>query len=161
MYTAHACSPHREIVLWCDSRESDYNQPRNKKRKTCDTTMKREETEQRGLDMTEELKGMHKEKMTLSEVQYRLWARMLVTGIHSSKDNPPQVPMITGGTLCRLVGSQKHELEQFIISTAATIVKAAVTQNSSCSSIVQSPHIVNEWGHTTTKGPGCVSWESI
>ena len=157
MYTAYACSPQREIMLWCDSRESDDNQPRNKKRKTGDTVTKREETEQRVLDMAEELKEMHKEKMTLSEVQYRLWARMLVTGIHSSKDNPPQVPMITGGTPRRPVGSQKNELEQGLISTAATIVKAAVTQNSSCSSIVQSPHInqtVNDGATPPQRGPG-------
>ena len=41
---------------------------------------------------------MHEDELNLSEVQYRLWARMLVTGVDSSKENPPQVPMITGST---------------------------------------------------------------
>lgn len=96
---------------------------------------KREETEQRVIDMAKELKEMHKEKMNLSEVQYRLWAR---TGVHSSKDNPPQVPMTTG-SIPR--GSVSQDLEESIISTAATIVKAAVAQNSPSSSVVQSPLI--------------------
>ena len=46
--------------------------------------------------------------MNLSEVQYRLWARMLVTGVHSSKDNPPQFPMITGSIPHCPVTSQKN-----------------------------------------------------
>ena len=141
MYTAYASSPQREIVLWCDSRDCDEDPPKNKRRKTGETMTKREETEQRVLDVAEELKDMHRDKMNLSEVQYRLWARMLVTGVHSSKDNPPQVPMIMGSTPRRPVTSQKKELEESLISTAATIVKASVAQNSPCSSIVQSPQI--------------------
>ena len=49
-----------------------------------------EETEQRVVEIIEELRGMHESSLKLSEVQYRLWARMLVTGVHSSKENPPK-----------------------------------------------------------------------
>ena len=40
---------------------------------------KREETQQRVLDIVEELKEIHEDsELKLKEVQYRLWARMLV-----------------------------------------------------------------------------------
>ena len=61
------------------SRESDGNLPKNKRRKTGDTMTKRKETQQCVLDIAEELKEMHEDsELKLKEVQYRLWARMLV-----------------------------------------------------------------------------------
>ena len=154
MYTAYATCPRKEIMLWCDSRESDEDLPKNKRRKTGDTMTKREETEQRVAEIAEELKEMHEEELKLSEVQYRLWARMLVTGVHSSKETPPQVPMITGSTPRRQT-SQKKDFEERIISTAAAVVKA-VSQNSPSSSVVQSPQVnqaITE-GTTPQKGLG-------
>ena len=51
---------------------------------------KHEETEQRVADIAEELKEMHEEKLKLSEVQYRLWARMLVTKVpFQQRDSTP------------------------------------------------------------------------
>ena len=135
MYTAYASCPHKEILLWCDSGGIDEEPPKNKKRKTSDTMSKHEETEQRVAEVAEELKEMHEDKLKLSEVQFRLWARMLVTGVHSSKETPPQIPMITGSTPRRQMSQQES-----IISTAAAVVKA-VTQNSPSSSIVQSPQV--------------------
>ena len=98
VYTAYTTCPRMEIMLWCDSRESDEDLPKNKRHKTGDTMTKHEETEQRVAEIAEELKEMHEEELKLSEVQYRLWAQMLVTGVQSSKETPPQVPMITGST---------------------------------------------------------------
>ena len=99
----------------------------------------REEAEERVVEIAEELRQLHENNLKLSEVQYRLWARMLVTGVHSSKENPPQVPMITGSTPRRQL-SQRKEFQESIISTAAAVVKA-VTQNSPNSSVIQSPQI--------------------
>ena len=65
---------------------------------TSDTMTKHEEREQRVLEIAEELREMHENSLKLSEAQYRLWVRMLVTGVLSSKENPSQVPMITGNT---------------------------------------------------------------
>ena len=45
---------------------------------------------------------MHSDKCNLSDPQYRLWARMITNGIHSSKETPPQVLMITGLRLLEL-----------------------------------------------------------
>ena len=67
---------------------------------------------------------------------------MIQNGIHTSKDSPPQVPMITGG----IPGNKKKKapeesgkntVEQTIISTATAIAKVL----NSPSQITQSPHI--------------------
>ena len=97
-----ACS--KQIVLWCDDRDDDpiQSNPRpRKKRKIDDTTSKREEKEQHVEEIAKELKDKHEGNLELNDTQYRLWARMIVSGIHSSMDTPPQVPMITGCTLKR------------------------------------------------------------
>ena len=137
MYTAYATW----IMLWCDSRCGDDNNednPRSKRRKTSDVASKREENEQRVAEIADELKERHEENLKLSEVQYRLWARMLVTGVHSSRENPPQVPMITGSTPRRK--PQNKEFQESIVITAAAVVKA-MTQNSPNSTTIQSPQI--------------------
>ena len=90
---------------------------------------KREETEQCVVEIAEELREMHENSLKLSEVQYCSWAQMLV---HSGKENPPQVPMITGSTRRQVF--QEKDLEESIVSIAAVVVKA-VTQNSPCSSL--------------------------
>ena len=142
MYSAYATCLGKEILLWCDGRggeDTDEEYPKSKRRKASDVTSKREETEQRVIEIADELKQLHQDKLELSEVQYRLWARMLVTGVHCSKENPPQVPVITGTTPRRKT-SQNKEFQESIISTAAAVVKA-VTQNSPNSSTIQSPQI--------------------
>ena len=154
MYTNYASYPGKEILLWCDSRsgeDRDEEHPKSKRHKS-DVTSKREEAEQRVVEIAEELKELHEDKLKLSEVQYRLWARMLVTGIHSSKENPPQVPMITGSTPRRQV-PQKKDFQESIISTAAAVVKA-VTQNSPNSSVVQSPRIQQTINESTPQSSG-------
>ncbi|MCG8621440.1 MAG: hypothetical protein MJE68_05485, partial [Proteobacteria bacterium] len=75
MYRSYASYPRKEIMLWCDSRDCDEDLPKTKRRKTSDTMTKREETEQRVVEIAEELKEMHENSLKLSEVQYRLWAR--------------------------------------------------------------------------------------
>ena len=137
MYTAYATCSGKEILLWCDGRDNEDCGPKSKRRKTSDVVSKREETEQRVLEIAEELEEMHEDDNTLnfSEVQYRLWARMIVTGVHNSKESPPQVPMITGSTPRR----SQRKSQETIISTAAAVVKAI--NNSPNSSTTQSPRI--------------------
>lgn len=155
MYTAYATCPEKEIMLWCDSRcggDNNEDNPKSKRRKTNDVSSKREENEQRVAEIADELKEQHEKKLKLNEVQYRLWARMLVTGVHSSRENPPQVPMITGSTPRRK--PQNKEFQESIVSTAAAVVKA-ITQNSPNSSTIQSPQIqqtINEHPAPQTSG---------
>ena len=64
---------------------------------------------------------------------------MLVTGVHSSKENPPQVAMITSTTPhCQVSRKKGFDIQESIVSTAAAVIKA-VTQNSLNSSVIQSP----------------------
>ena len=127
----------QELMLWCDSRSaSDVETPNSKRRKTGEGNLsKREEKELEVEELAKELKELNEERLDLSEVQYRLWARMITTGIHSSKDTPPQVPMITG--IAPRKKPKKDALSDTIVSTAAAVVKAI-----SCSSpVTQSPTI--------------------
>ena len=86
-----------EIMLWFDGQTGD-EPPSAKRQKTDGFVTKREEKEQKVEELAKELKERNEELMELSEVQYRLWARIIITGVHSDKDTPPQIPIITGIT---------------------------------------------------------------
>ncbi len=107
-----------EIMLWCDGRNITDSETLNPmRRKTEEGRLSRREEKE--LEVEELLtKELNEEKLTLSEVQYRLWARMITTGIHSSKDTPPQVPMITGITPKRKQRKDDMTMSDTIVSTA-------------------------------------------
>lgn len=42
-------------------------------------------------ELTAELQEMHSDKLQLCELQYYLWARMIVADVHLRKDTPSQV----------------------------------------------------------------------
>ena len=63
-----------------------------------------------------DLKELHKEKY--SEPQFRLWARMISNGLHSSKSDPPQVPMIVGHSGTR---SSKKSFKDTIVNAVAVV----------------------------------------
>ena len=139
LYTA--CN--NQIMLWCDGREDECHiestpsRSSKRRKKGEEHVTKREEKEQRVEDLAKELQELHEDKLELNDTQYRLWARMIVTGIHASKDTPPQVPLITGVTPKR-----KHAdtFKDTIMHTATAIMKAA-TSNYPSPTIVQTPHI--------------------
>jgi len=82
-----------EFLLWCDGLNDDKeSQKRN--RDTSPPPSKRAAKEMEVDTICTDLKELHKEKY--SELQFRLWARMISNGLHSSKSDPPQVPMIVG-----------------------------------------------------------------
>ena len=113
-----------DIMLWCDGRSDTIETPKSKRRKTSDNIItKREEKEMKVEELADELKELNEDRLGLTEIQYRLWARMISNGIHSSKDTPPQVPMITGVTPKRKkrVDEERKTLHD---STAAAVVKA-------------------------------------
>ena len=59
---------------------------------------------------------------------------MIVTGVHASKDTPPQVPLITG------VATKRKQAETFKDTLANAIVKAAAS-NYPGPTVVQIPHL--------------------
>ena len=73
------------------------------------------------MTFTEELKELHDDPL------YRLWARMIVNGLHSAKDVPPQVPMVTGVIPTKVT---RRSLEDTVASTVSAVVKAISTPHS-------------------------------
>ena len=137
MYTT---CPISDIMLWCEGRGDD-DAPKSKKRKTEDTcASKREEKERRTEDLTEELMKLNGDHLDLTELQYRLWARMIVRGCHSSKDVPPEIPTICSGATPkrkkRASDEERRNLEESVVTTAAAVAKAV-----SGATLIQSPSI--------------------
>ena len=122
----------RVVNLWCECGDKDEESglPKSKRRKMS----QREEKESIVDEIVQELKEKNDE--SFSDAQYRLWARMIVTGAHTSKDTPPQIPMFSGIPTKRK--SPKVTPEGSIITAAAAIAKA-VTVASSQTTIVNSP----------------------
>ena len=110
-----------EIMLWCDGQSGDESLSA-KHQKIDGFVTKREEKEQKVEELAKELKERNEVSMELSD---HLWARMIITGVHSDKDTPPQIPIITGITPKRKQKTnERSDLQEAIISTAAAVVKA-------------------------------------
>lgn len=128
LYDVYSKQPGKEIVLWCEGRQNDQDsgddsssKAKRKKIKDDGHKSKREEKEDNVKVLAEELQEQHKDKLDLNEVQYRLWSRMIITGVHSSKDVPPQIPLIVGTTPKK----PKHSaFEETIMNTANAMMKA-------------------------------------
>ena len=156
LYEVHAKYPDKEILLWCEGREKDCDQTSSKAKRKKTTNdggskSKREEKEDRVKLIAEELQTMHKDKLDLNEVQYRLWSRMIISGIHCSKEIPPQV---TG------INSQKKPksnlFEETMMNTATAVMKA-ITNNQD-SGITRSTQIQKNISNSTgTPIATCVS----
>lgn len=88
-----------DLCLWCDGRsvegEESGGNSKKRKRDTSPPPSKCALKEKQIDDIAAELMA---DKLDFSDPQYRLWARMIVTGNHSSKETPPRVPLITGIT---------------------------------------------------------------
>ena len=104
-----------DFFLWCDGCSDDS---RKRQREASPTASKCATKEAEVDNVCTELKELHKEKY--SEPQYRLWARMIVNGVHSSQNDPPQVPMIVGSTGTR---APKKLFEETIASTVVAVTK--------------------------------------
>ena len=82
------CKDSKEILLWCEPED----EPSNKRRKkaTDDSLSKketkREEKKSRVAEVANDLKEQHQDRLKLSDPQFRLWARMYVSGVHDSLD---------------------------------------------------------------------------
>ena len=103
-----------------------------------------------------ELQELHSGKLELNDTQYRLWARMIVSGIHASKDTPPQVPLITGVTPKR---KQSDTFKVTMVDAATAVIKA-VADNSQpcyyyCISTNSANHYTESGGHWSFAWKGC------
>ena len=110
------------MCLWCDGHEEESNPRKRKRDSSPPPPSKRAAKEREVEDIVKELKDLHQDTIEkYSDPQYRLWARMITNGTHSSKETPPQVPMITGITPSR---SARKTLEDTVVSTVSAVVKA-------------------------------------
>ena len=132
MYAFHSIPLKRVVNLWCECEDKDEEPgpPKSKRRKMS----QREEKESMVDEIVQELKEKNDENY--SEAQYRLWARMIVTGAHTSRDTAPRIPMFSGTPLKRK--TPRVTPEESIITAAAAIAKA-VNVASSQTTIVNSP----------------------
>ena len=137
-----------EICLWCDGRSDEEGNQRKKRKRDNSPVSKRDGKEREIEDLVTELKDMHKEHHDYTDPQYRLWARMIQNGMHDSKDEPPQIPMITGITPNRSkrktpLEKESQSMQDTIVSTATAVVKALnpgsghITQTPAIQQIVQ------------------------
>ena len=122
MYTAVRQAGKTDICLWCDGwqEEKDSDSSQKRRRDSSPVSTSRRAVKEKEIDeLFVELKEMHVDDLDLSDPQYRLWARTIVNGIHSSKDTPPKVPMISGVTPTR---PAKKSIEETVASTVAAVV---------------------------------------
>ena len=89
MHIAFLQSGKTDICLWCDGAckvtpSRKFKQPND----DCPTASKRAEKESE-VDITINLKSLHGDKYT--EPQFRLWAKMIINGLHSSRHFPPNI----------------------------------------------------------------------
>lgn len=139
MYTELQKSKKKQVCLWCDGYdENDQSQGKRKRSSSPTGQSSKRAAKERDIDeLVEDLKEEHADQY--NDPQYRLWARMITNGIHSSRENPPQVPMITGITPTR---QSKKPVEETIANTVTAVLKSIGSvqplqqvQNTSTSSV--------------------------
>lgn len=80
-----------DVILWCDSQiDSTQSEGQPGKRRKEDTSSRRQEKEDEVEEVFEELMECHHD--TYSIPQLRLWARMIVSHLHSDRVSPPNIP---------------------------------------------------------------------
>ena len=111
-----------QVCLWCEGGCDESQGKRKRSTSPTGQSSKRAAKENDIDELVEELKEEHVDQY--SDPQYRLWARMIINGIHSSRETPPQVPMITGITPTR---QSKKPVEETIANTVTAVLKSMGT----------------------------------
>ena len=95
MYAFHSTPLNRVVNLWCECEDKDEepDPPKSKRRKMT----QREENKNMVNEIVQELK--EKNHVNYSEAQCHLWACIIVTGTHTSKDTAPHIIMFSGTPL--------------------------------------------------------------
>ena len=104
------------ITLFCEGHSKSLN-AKSRKRKASNYTDHEEDIDKLSL----ELKEKHGDKY--NEQQLRLWARMIVNNQHDDMEEPPNIPIITGG-IKQL--ARKETLTDALTSVATVLTKALV-----------------------------------
>ena len=119
-----------EITIWCEGKPGDDGVKKTGKKRKSDESecvedrgntgsSKRAARETEINRITQELRDMHGlDKWTLP--QYRLWARMKVSGQHESLDHPPQIPLFVGAV--KTPTKRGDNLTEALTSAATAVV---------------------------------------
>ena len=120
-----------DISLWCDQRVEEVVTSSNaakQKRAGAENAPPPKRTnytdrEEAIEEIATELNEFHGDNY--SYPQYKLWARLIACGQHTDKENPPNVPMITGSySKERKQKAGSSDLGEIIAGAAVAIVKA-------------------------------------
>ena len=86
MYSSLKKSGKTDVYLWCNGRseETDESSRKRKRDDSFGLQSKRATKEKEVDDLVAEIKEIHSKEHNYSDPQYRLWARMIVNGLHSS-----------------------------------------------------------------------------
>ncbi len=130
----------KSVFLWCDSRVAEKKRELKRKHPSSHegcTRNKRVELEEDIEDIVERLKETHGDKFSYS--QYRVWARLVKSGLYKDITVVPPVPALQGTpeTPKRV---QKESLSDAIAGAAVAFVKAV--RSPECSSNVKAQNSV-------------------
>ena len=116
-----------EVTLWCEPRRSE-----GKRKKGDDddepTCSKRAKHDQEVDEAYQKLKSMHPD---MNMPKLKLWARMITNGQHESFEDPPKIPLFTGGIIRK--NSPRESLSD-VVKTAATAVANVLNKSTSLDS---------------------------
>lgn len=132
-----------DITLWCDSRvdTSQLSEGRPGKRRKEETPLKRQEKEDEVEETYEELMEIHHDS-TYSTPQLRLWARMIVSHLHSDRETPPNIPAFSKNVNSGHKRSQQSAFSEAITGAAVAFAETLRKDtNLSTSQPVTSTHV--------------------
>lgn len=123
MYTQ--CEGSETITIFCDGKSKEVTRKKHKQREDGLETIRNHEEEIKQVAC--DLKERHGEQWNKRE--YQIWARMHVNNQWDSLDEPPDIPIITGGTGRRT--PKKESFADAISGAAVAFANILTKQNSS------------------------------
>ena len=124
------------VTLFCEGRPKSQTTAtantgaKSRKRKASSYSDHEEEIDRLSIELSE------KHGSKYNEQQYRLWARMIVNNQHDNMDEPPNIPIITGGVKRP---PRKEPLSDALTSVATALTKALAPNTHSQNSPPRSP----------------------
>ena len=113
------------VTIFCDGKHKEPTPPTRKRKRTNDDPPPASDHEGEIKQVANDLSERHGSKW--NHRQYQIWARMHVNNQWDSLDEPPNIPLISGGIKI----SRKETLSETLSGAAVALVKALTNQNSS------------------------------
>ena len=114
-----------EITLWCEGKVDDVGRG-NKRKREEQVSSKYHEREDEAEMIYQQLKEKHADKF--DNAQFRLWARMVASNIHSSIVDPPSIPVFG---LAKKPRRDSNNMANAVTGAAVALVNA-LSSKSDC-----------------------------